>query len=380
MIRSALPISLAHIYRLGIKELWSLVRDPAMLVLIAYTFSLSIYVAATATPESLHNAAVAIVDLDSSPLSARIAASFYPPRFRTPALLTTDQADTGLDNGDYTFVLAIPPGYQRDTLAGRAPAVQLSIDAARMSQAFTGNGYIQRIVADEVGDFMRRHQQPGPPPVDLALRMRFNPNLEPAWFGALTELINNVTMLSIILTGAALIREREHGTIDHLLAMPVIPIEIMLAKIWSMGLVVELAAMAALVFIVQGALQVPVRGSVLLFALVTLLHLFAASSMGIFLATLARSMPQFGMLLVLVLLPLQMLSGATTPRESMPVPVQDLMLLAPTTHFVAAGQAILFRGAGIDILWPQLGALAAIGALLFIASLHRFRSSITRMA
>jgi len=372
--------ALNHIYRLGIKELWSLLRDPIMLVLIVYTFSLSIYVAATAMPESLHNAAIAIIDQDASPLSARIASGFYPPHFKTPALVTPAQADAGLDNGDYTFVLDIPPDYQRNTLAGRNPAIQLNVDATRMSQAFTGNGYIQQIVAGEVSEFLQRHRNGTRLPVDLELRMRFNPNLEQSWFGSLMEIINNVTMLSIILTGAALIREREHGTIEHLLVMPVTPAQIMLAKVWSMGLVVLLAALAALIFIVQGALQVPVRGSLALFALVAALHLFATTSMGIFLATLARSMPQFGMLLVLVLLPLQMLSGGTTPRESMPALVQDLMLAAPTTHFVAAGQAILYRGAGIDVIWPQLLAIMLIGALLFAASLGRFRKTIAQMA
>lgn len=374
-----LPRPLAHTYRLGVKELWSLLRDPAMLVLIIYTFSLSIYVAATAMPESLHNASIAIVDLDGSPLSARIAASFYPPHFRTPTLIDSGRADAGLDNGDYTFVLVIPPDYQRETLGGRAPVAQLNIDATRMSQAFTGNGYIQQIVADAVGDFVRRQQPGTAPPVGLALRLRFNPNLEQAWFGALTEIINNVTMLSVILTGAALIREREHGTIEHLLVMPVTPAQIVLAKIWSMGLVVLVAALAALLFIVQGALQVPVRGSVVLFALVTALHLFATTSMGIYLATLARSMPQFGMLLVLVLLPLQMLSGGTTPRESMPWLVQQLMLAAPTTHFVAAGQAILYRGAGLAVVWPQLLAIGGIGGLLFAGSLRRFRRSLEQL-
>jgi len=218
------------------------------------------------------------------------------------------------------------------------------------------------------------------PPVDLALRMRFNPNLEQAWFGSLMEIINNVTMLSIILTGAALIREREHGTLEHLLVMPVTPAEIMLAKVWSMGLVVLLAAMVSLVFIVQGALHVSIQGSIALFMLAAALHLFATTSMGIFLATLARSMPQFGMLLVLVLLPLQMLSGGATPRESMPALVQNIMLAAPTTYFVSAGQAILYRGAGIDVVWPQFMAITAIGGILFFAALARFRKTISQMA
>jgi ABC-2 type transport system permease protein len=368
-----------NVFRLGVKELWSLVRDPIMLVLIAYTFTLSIYVAATAMPESLHNAPIAIVDEDGSPLSARIISSFYPPHFRTPVLISLDGIDPGMDRGDFTFVLDIPPGFQRDVLAGRVPAIQLNVDATLMSQAFTGNGYIQQIVASEVNEFVQRYHSATATPVELALRMRFNPNLEQAWFGSLMEIINNVTMLSIILTGAALIREREHGTIEHLLVMPVTAAEIMLAKVWSMGLVVLLAAVIALVFVVQGALHVPVQGSIALFVVAAALHLFATTSMGIFLATLARSMPQFGMLLVLVLLPLQLLSGGATPRESMPDIVQNIMLAAPTTYFVSAGQAILYRGAGIDVVWPQFLAILAIGTVLFFASLARFRKTISQM-
>mgnify|MGYP000972495693 FL=1 len=372
-------ISSKNVFRLGVKELWSLVRDPMLLVLIAWTFTVAIYVAATAMPDSLHNAPIAIVDEDASPLSARIVSSFYPPHFMTPAMVSLAEVDAGMDRGDFTFALDIPPNFQKDVLAGRTPAIQLNIDATRMGQAFTGNAYIQQMVASEVNEFIQRYRSSAVPPVDLALRMRFNPNLEQAWFGSLMEIINNVTMLSIILTGAALIREREHGTIEHLLVMPVTPAEIMLAKVWSMGLVVLLAALVALVFVVQGALKVPIQGSLALFMLAAALHLFATTSMGIFLATLARSMPQFGMLLVLVLLPLQMLSGGSTPYESMPQLVQDIMQVAPTTHFVSAAQAILYRGAGIDVVWPQLLAILAIGSLLFIASLRRFRTTINQM-
>jgi len=194
------------------------------------------------------------------------------------------------------------------------------------------------------------------------------------------EIINNVTMLSIILTGAALIREREHGTIEHLLVMPVTPFEIMLAKVWSMGLVVLMAASVALVFVVQGVLHVPIEGSLPLFLAGTAPHLFATTSLGIFIATLARSIPQFGMLTVLILLPLQLLSGGFTPRESMPVFVQTVMQAAPTRHFAALGQAILFRGAGIAVVWPQFLVLAAIDGVFFMFSLNRFRKTISHMA
>ncbi|HBQ05173.1 MAG TPA: hypothetical protein DD676_00625 [Halomonas sp.] len=371
---------IANIYRLGVKEFWSLLRDPIMLVLIVYVFTASVYTSATAMPETLNNAPIAIVDEDDSPLSTRIVSAFYPPQFVHPQIITFQEMDAGLDAGDYTFVLVIPANFQRDVLAGRGPDIQLNIDATRMSQAFSGNSYVQQIVMGEINEFVSRYRASTIPPVNLALRARFNPGLDQAWFGSLMSIIDNVTMLSIILTGAALIREREHGTIEHLLVMPVTPAEIMLAKVWSMGVVVLLAVTLSLTFVVRGLLQVPIEGSVALFLAGAALHLFATTSMGIFLATLARSMPQFGMLMILFLLPLQMLSGSATPRESMPELVQNLMLLAPTTHFVELSQAILFRGAGIDVVWIQFLLLLVIGSVLFTISLSRFRKTISQMA
>jgi ABC-2 type transport system permease protein len=369
---------LVNSFRLGVKELWSLARDPIMLVLIAYTFTASIYLAATAMPESLHSASIGVVDEDGSPLSARVISSFYPPHFMLPKMISLAQVDAGMDSGMYTFVVDIPPNFQRDILAGRSPTIQLNVDATLMSQAFTGNGYIQEMITTEVTEFVQHNQSTNPSPVQLSMRMRFNPNLENTWFGSLMELINNVTMLSIILTGAALIREREHGTLEHLIVMPVTPLEIMVAKVWSMGFIVLIAVFISLKLIVQGALHVPIEGSITLFMVAAAFHLFATTSIGIFLATLARSMPQFGMLLILVLLPLQMLSGGASPRESMPKIVQDIMLVAPTTHFVSAAQAILYRGAGIDVVWPQCLAILAIGIVLFMGSLIRFRATISQ--
>lgn len=371
---------ISNIYRLGIKELWSLKRDPIMLVLIVYTFTVAIYIAATAIPDSLHKAPIAIVDEDSSPLSARIVSAFYPPHFMLPKIVSLHEVDPGMDRGEYTFVLDIPPNFQRDVLAGRVPTIQLNVDATRMSQAFTGSGYAQQIVLEEVNEFIKRYRGGTVTPVDLVLRAKFNQSLTSAWFGSIMELINIITMLSVILTGAALIREREHGTIEHLLVMPVSPFEIMVAKIWSMGSVVLAATTLSIIFIVQGILHVHIEGSIILFLFCTMLHLFATTSMGIFIATIARSMPQFGLLMILVLLPLEMLSGGTTPRESMPVFAQNIMMAAPTTHFVSAAQAILYRGAGFDVVWPQFLILTAIGMVFFMIALSRFRKTITLLA
>ena len=370
----------ANVFRLGVKELWSLWRDPMMLVFVVYIFTVSIYTSATALPEALHKASIAIVDEDASPLSARIRSAFFAPHFIAPAIIGLDQVDPGMDAGTYTFVLVIPKNFQRDVLVGRPVSLQLNVDATRMRQAFSGNGYVQQIVAAEVAEFRQGHRSSPALPVELALRARFNPALEMAWFGSVMGIINNITMVSILLAGAALIREREHGTIEHLLVMPVTPAEIMTAKVWSMGLVVLLATAVSMVFVVQGALDVTINGSVLLFLACVALSLFATLSIGIFMATLTHSMPQFALALVLVLIPLQMLSGGSTPTDSMPVFVQNIMQLAPTTHFVSAAQAILYRGAGFDVVWPQFVANIAIGAAFFAIALSRFRKTISQMA
>lgn len=369
----------SHILHLGIKELRSLARDPIMLVLIVYAFSVGVYAKATVLPDTLNKAPIAIVDEDHSPLSQRIASAFYPPYFVSPKLITQAEMDARMDAGLDTFALDIPPDFQRDLLAGRQPIIQLNVDATRMSQAFTGSRYTHTIVTDEVRAFVQHDRDVAEQRVALVPRVRFNPQLDKSWFGSIMEVINNVTMLSIVLTGAALIREREHGTVEHLLVMPVTPFEIMAGKVWAMGLVVLVASALSLVVVVRGLLSVPIEGSIALFVVGTAFHLFATTSMGILLGTVARSMPQFGLLMVLLLLPLLMLSGSVTPRESMPVLVQQLMQIAPNTHFVKLAQAILYRGAGLDVVWPQLAALAFIGAILFGIALARFRRTIAVM-
>jgi len=190
------------------------------------------------------------------------------------------------------------------------------------------------------------------------------------------KIISNITLLSVVLAGAALIREREHGTIEHLLVMPLAPMEIMAAKIWANGLVVLVAAGLSLWLVVKGVLGVPIAGSLTLFLFGAALHLFSSTSLGIFLATVARSMPQFGLLMILVIVPLDMLSGALTPRESMPAAIQTIMLAAPTTHFVKFAQAVLYRGAGFEVVWRDFLAIIALGAVFFLVALARFRRSV----
>lgn len=367
--------SLTTILQLGIKELFSLRADPVMLFLIIYMFTFAVFEEAQNASVGVNNAAVGLVDEDRSQLSRRIGDALLQPRFQAPVALQIDEIDTAMEVGGYAFVIDIPPGFQADILAGRPTVVQLNVDATAMGMAGTGAGYIQQIIAQELSTFLQGGRPA--PAVNIVTRARFNPNMEPTWYQGAMSLTNNITLMAMLLTGAALIREREHGTIEHLLVMPLRPIEIMLAKIWSNGLVVVIATTLSLLIVVQGALMVPIRGSVLLYLAGSVIYLFSVTSLGIYLATLARSMPQFGLLTMIVYVIMLLLSGGNTPLESMPEKLQVIMQLVPSTHFVSQAQAILFRDAGLAVVWPQFIAIAIIGALFFLAALLRFRKTVT---
>lgn len=366
--------SIKNIYYLGLKELISLCRDYLLLILIVYSFSVAVVVASRGKPDSLSSAAIAVVDEDHSRLSRQIADAFFPPMFLPAKEIQRAEIDPAMDAGTFTFVLVIPVNFERDLLANRDPEIQLNVDATRMSQAFTGAGYIQQIIDGEVRTFLKNNT--GKEIAETVIRNRFNPNLTQPWFEAVMQLVNNITMLAIILTGSALIRERENGTLEHLLVMPVTEFQIMASKIWSMMAVVLLATAFSVIFVIHIFLQVPIEGSFLLFIAGVALHLFAATSLGIFLACIAQNMPQLGMLLILILMPMQMLSGGMTPKESMPHWVQVVMQAAPTTHFVEFSQAIMYRGAGFEVVWPDFLKLLCIGGLLFMLSLSSFRKSV----
>jgi ABC-2 type transport system permease protein len=369
---------LESIFRLGRKELASLARDFALIGLIIYAFTYAVYGPAKGARMELRNASVAIVDEDHSALSARLGDALLPPLFLAPHYLANNEIDAAMDAGRYTFVIDIPPRFQSDVLAGRQPTIQLNVDATAMAQAGRGSGDISEILREEIARFL------GAPadqtaPVRLVTRAKFNANLSDIWFVGIANIINNITLLAIILAGAAVVREREHGTIEHLLVLPLRPSDIMLAKVWANALAIVAAATLSLWLVVKCLLDVPIAGSVPLFVMDSILYLFSTTSLGILLATIARSMPQFGLLAFIVYLVLNMLSGGVTPLDSMPEWLQTLLQLSPTTHFFNSALAILYRGAGLESVWTELVSVAAIGVVFFATALARFRRMITVM-
>lgn len=372
-----MPKRLTNIIALGVKELYSIRADPVILLLIVYMFSYVIYAVATGAKLEVNNASVAIVDEDRSEISRRIKEAILPPLFKEPQEISAGDIGAAMASNRFIFVIEIPPNFEHDLVSNRRPRVQINADATAIAIAGNGAGDLQQIIGEQVLNFVRRAGGAANLPVDFVIRVMFNPNLQSHWFTSVMQIINNITMLSVILTGAALIREREHGTIEHLLAMPVTPNDVMLAKIWANGLIIVAAAVVSMIVVVQIVLQVPIAGSLWLFLAGTLLYQFSVTALGILVATFTTSMAQFGLLSIPILVILQLLSGSSTPLETMPVWLQNAMQLAPTTHFVSFSQAVLYRGAGLDIVWPQLLAMAVISAAIFGISGSRFRRTLS---
>jgi len=375
-----MALRLANVFRLGVKELYSLRADPILLIMIVYAFTFAVYAQATGAKTEVENVAVGIVDEDDSELSRRIAGAVLEPQFKRAVHLTPNQIDPGMNSGRFVFVLEIPPKFEQDILANKRPTMQINVDATALTQAGVGASYLQTIVQREALGYLQRREVTAIPPINLVTRTAFNPNHYSEWFLGIMAVINNITMLTIVLTGAALIREREHGTVEHLLVTPVRPAEIMTAKIWANGLVIVVAALLSLWFVVHNVLRVPLSGSVLLFLAGTVLYEISVAALGILLATFTATMGQFGLLVVPVLVILNLLSGSATPPESMPDWLIEVMKVTPTPHFVSFSQNVLYRAAGLDIVWPQLAALAAVTTVYFGASLMRFRKTLASFA
>jgi ABC-2 type transport system permease protein len=369
--------SLRNIWLLGIKELHSIRFDAVLILLIAYALTYAVYMPASNAPTGLVNASIAIVDQDRSALSRRLGAAFLPPRFQRPVALELAQVDANMDSGRYTFVLVLPHNLERDLLRGERPSVQLLTDATAMSQAAQGAGYVQSILSQETAAFLQLPSLAQAQPVQLVTRARFNPNLESAPYMAIMQLAYNITMLALFMSGAATIREREHGTLEHLVVMPLTPLQIMLSKVWANSAVILIGSMLSLHVVIRALMGLSIAGSELLFWAGTAFYLFAVTSLGIFLSTLARTMPQFALLALPIFIIMNMLSGGQTPLSSMPAPIRLAMQLSPSTHFVAFSEGVLYRGATLEVLWvPCLGIIAS-GAAFFYGALRRFRGTLS---
>ena len=366
--------SIKNILALSAKELRSLFSDTVLVVLIVFAFTALVHSAATGINNDVNNASVGVIDADQSVLSHRILDALQQPHFQKPVPVQREEVEELLDKGKLMFVLEFPPNFQRDVEMGREPKVQLLTDATNMAQAGLGQSYIGHIFQNELVDFLKQKDLIDEmTPVKSVATLVFNPNATDMWPAAVMEVDNMITMITLVLVGAAVIRERERGTIEHLLVMPVNSAEIVLAKIIANGLVICTIALLSMHFMVGGLLQVPLLGSLALFALGAGLFMFSIASLAVMLATLAPTMPQYSLLMMPVYIIALMFSGSSSPRSNMPETAQWISEYWPTTQFMTFAQNILLRGAGFEVVWPQMVAMIISGALFLGFALFRFR-------
>jgi len=371
--------TLKNILALSSKELRSLLSDTILVIFIVMMFSTMVYNTATNATSDVRNANIGIVDYDRSPLTRQIVAALLPPQFAKPVYINPQDTHELLDKSQLTFVLEFPPNFQRDVLAGRAPEAQLLVDATAMTQAGMGSGYITQIFSHEIQEFMGVKQQISQAmPVRAAVNLQYNPNNQSSWFMGAAMAGNNIMLITLVLVGAAVIREREHGTMEHLLVMPVTATEIVAAKILANGLVVSAAAVLSMKFVVGGAIGAHLAGSFALYALGVVLFMFSVASLSVMLATLAPTMPQYSLLMVPTYIVFMMFSGSTSPRANMPEMAQRLSEYWPSTQFAHFAQSVLFRGAGLETVWVQLVALSVAGAVFLGLALVRFRKMLEK--
>ncbi|PJG82927.1 ABC transporter permease [Caviibacterium pharyngocola] len=364
---------------LSAKELRSLFTDPVLMILIVYMFSVALMTIANMPTTEVKNAAVAVVDNDHSTLSYRLRDSLIPPNFRKVEEIPYNQIDRAMDLGQYTFVVDIPPNYERDMLKGQAPHIQLLVDATAMTQANIGASYINQTFSAEINQFMKSANLAQFYPLDTTINVLYNPNYSSRWFMGTMQIVGNLNLLVLLLVGAAVIRERERGTIEHLLVMPVGSGEIAVSKILANGFVLLCVAMLSLLLIVRGVLQVPIAlESLPLFALGVITFLFSISSLGILLAIIAPTMPQFGLLCIPVYVVMYLLSGTNSPIENMPELAQQITRFSPTTLLGSYAQDVLFRGAGFELVWDKLVEMIAIGIVFLTLALIQFKSMLSR--
>ncbi len=368
--------------RLGamvLKEFRQLAGDWPILFILAWGFSGAVFIAGRAISMDINNYPVAVLDLSRSPDSRALIDRLRPPYFKLVSMLQSDaELSNALDRGRASLGLVIPPTFARDVQAGQG-RFQVISDGTQSQMATLAGGYITQLAGDYSIELLERRLGPSErllarlPQVDARPRVEFNPNITSAWFSSLLEMFNMITMISMLLTAAAMVREKEHGTLEQLLVSPLRPAELFAAKIIPTVVVILLLSPLALLGIVHGVFGTPLRGSLLLFYGVSVLYIASVSSLGIYIAMLARNLPQAMMMLFLIMFPMLFLSGATTPPESMSPWMRYATLISPMRYYIDFGYQVLFKGNGLAYVWHDILGMLVLGGLMFGFSVVRFR-------
>lgn len=362
------------------KEFSELRRDIPILLILLWGFTGTIYSAGHAISMEIRDYPVVVYDMAQSRTSRDLLSRLQKPYFKIVAHLRSEDAVVRyLDQGKASIAIIIPPEFERRINAGEQAQFQILSDGTLSMSATIAGAHIATIASEFGLELLSRTSpmQAGAltalPRVDARIRVAYNANLVNAWFSAMLELFNITTMVAALLTAAAMVREKEYGTLEQLLVSPLRPAELFIAKIIPTVIIVPLLALGSLFIILQGVFDVPIRGSILLFYLVSLVYVFAAASLGLAIAVMSRNVAQAMMILLLFLFPMMFLSGAFTPPESMATWMRYASLISPMRYYLDFGYQVLFKGNGIAEIWHDILGIFAVGSVMFGIAVWRFR-------
>lgn len=362
------------------KEMLQFLRDPIMMLILFYAFVMGVRNAGTSVSMQIQHAPIAFIDNDGSRASRELINNFHEPWFTSHGVLSgAREGRMMLDSGKVLAVLDIPPQFERTLLRGDPAPIQLQLDGCNSSVAQILDGYVGQVV----GPLSRRlgllsqgiafTPTTQPPGLGDDHRIWFNPNLEDSWFQSVTQLIQVTTMLALLLPAAAMVREKERGTIEQLTVSPLSPLQIILPKVISMTAVIIVGSCLSLFIVIGPMFHVPMKGSLALFFALTAVYVFAMTGIGVFIASVSRNLAQVGLLSMLLLTPMIYLSGKFTPPEAMPSALLAVMYIQPTHYYLDMVFGILLKGAGVRILWESILIMSGIGGIIFIAAMLNFR-------
>jgi ABC-2 type transport system permease protein len=360
------------------KEFSQLLRDRPILFFVLWAFTGSVYTGGHGISTEIHNYPIVVLDLSRSRESRELLSRFQAPYFKLMGYARSDaEVVTMLDTGQASLAVVIPPDFER-RLHRTGARFQVISDGSHATAATIAGAHIASIANGYSVELLEQRWgsgEAGPrrvPQVDARIRVEYNPNLLEQWFASLLEVLNHTTLIAMLLAAAAMVREREHGTVEHLLVSPLRPAELFAAKIIPTVALVPLAALASVFGIVHGVFETPIRGSVALFYAVSVIYVFAMASLGLAIAVVARNLGQAMLMLLLIFYPMWLLSGALTPPESMGPVMRYASLLSPVRHYVDFGYQVLFKGNGLTDVWPDIVGILLLGVALFAISVWRF--------
>ncbi|CBK39822.1 ABC transport system, permease component [Nitrospira defluvii] len=361
------------------KEILQLSRDVPLLLFLLYSFSLSVVVSGAGITMQLTNAELLVHDADHSHSSRELIHRFQLPYFSFAGEISDPREGLRqLDQGRVMLLLEIPPRFHEALMSGERTAVQVLVDTTNAPQGLSAAGYSVRIAGlfgSETGlaSAGLSGAEAAMPRVSSAHRVWFNPTQDERWFQSIAHVLRMTTIFAVLLPAAALVREKERGTVEQLLVSPLSPFQIMFAKVLAMSGVILIALSLALYGVLHPVFHVPMKGSTGLFFLLTTLHVFTTAGFGLVAATIAKNQAQVGMMTLFVVGPMLLLSGITSPYESMPKWVQTVMTFSPLRYYIDITYGVMLKGAGLDLLWKPVGAMLLLGGALFGFGMWRFR-------